>query len=272
MLIVMGSLLRDGVMQWGSFVLASIVALSGQIASNIANDYFDYLGGKDTSERVGFSRVLTTGSVTPRQMLLALLVAIGVCALSGLALCALCGWEFLMIGIAVVVGVIAYSAGPFPLSSHGLGDLAVVLFYGLIPVLVTYFAIAGMPPVYLYWLALGIGVWETNILVSNNYRDYEEDCQSGKRTLIVRMGKEYGPKLYRFNAMVAALSLSAGIWLCTRSLWRFGISLLFLGVCYCWLSALIGRLKGRQLNYLLKATTVFSVLTALLVLCLILLD
>lgn len=271
MLIVGGALLHEGTMCWLPYLLALLVALSAQIASNLANDYFDYRDGKDTDRRVGFERLLTTGQVTPRQMLYALMLALAVCAVSGLVLCALCGWELLIVGLLVLLGVLAYSAGPYPLSSHGLGDLAVVLFYGLVPALVTYYAIAGMPPIYLYWLALGIGVWSANILVANNYRDYEEDRQSGKRTLIVQMGKRFGPRLYCFNAVLAWVTLSVGVYFAVHSWSALILVALLTGVSYYWLCTLIHRLKGRKLNYLLKATTLMSLLTSILILILLLL-
>ncbi len=270
MLIVGASLLREGGMSWGLYLLALLVAVSAQIASNLANDYFDYRGGKDTERRVGFERLLTQGRVSERQMLFALLIAMGICALSGLLLCALCDPRLMAVGAVVMIGVLAYSAGPYPLSSHGLGDLAVVLFYGLVPTLVTYYAVSGRPPAYLYWLALGIGVWSANILVVNNYRDYEEDARSGKRTLIVRMGKDLGPRLYCLNSIVACSAIACGMYLATGRILALLLSPLLTGPAYYWLCTLIFRLKGRQLNYLLKATTLLCLFTALLIFLLLL--
>ena len=73
MLLILGAVVNDGVMQWGYFLLCLVVAVSAQISSNFANDYFGYKSGEDTDHRLGFTRLLSTGEVTPRQMLIALL-------------------------------------------------------------------------------------------------------------------------------------------------------------------------------------------------------
>lgn len=263
MLIALGALIADNELHFGLYLLCFIVAVSAQISSNFANDYFDYRNGKDTDQRIGFRRLITTGEVTERQMLVALLIALAICAVAGFTLAALQGWDLLIIGAFVLLGALAYSSGPFPLSHYALGDLAVVLFYGLVPVLGTYYAIAGVPPIYLLFLALGIGIWEVNILVCNNYRDYEEDKESGKRTLIVRMGEASAPILYLINSLIAIVMLVIGIAMEGSWIWAaiVGIiALFFFGVGV--LS--IRRLRKKSLNKLLKYTNTISLLIGLL--------
>ena len=259
MLILLGSLvLSGGIRGWAvPYCLAFLVALFAQISSNLANDYFDYLGEKDTDSRVGFERLLSSGSVTPREMLTALIVSASVTALCGVAFAYLEGWWILLVGLAVLLAMVGYSAGPFPLSHHGLGDLAVVLFYGLIPILVPYYVLGGAPTISLFLFALGIGIWEANILVCNNYRDYAEDLRSGKRTLVVRLGEKSGPWLYALNSLLSFLCFGAGFVLLKPPTWTYGwLALLALGMGA--LTLQVARKRGSALNQMLKRTNIFA--------------
>lgn len=268
MLVVLGALIAEGVFDFWPFLCALLVALSAQITSNFANDYFDYKGEKDTDKRVGFRRVLVTGEVTPREMLTAMLISTGITILSGLAAVLLTGaWWLIAVGLLVLVGVYAYSYGPYPLSTHGLGDVAVVLFYGMTPILATYGAIGGTPPLYLLLLSVGIGMWEDNILVCNNYRDYAEDRESGKRTIIVRMGEHFGPTMYLLNSLLSVILLAIGIRLATES-WGVTAAVLGIAPLVAALTVCIYRWHGSELNKLLKYTNIVSLVIGLLLLIL----
>lgn len=264
MLILLGALISSGYPgRWVlPYLLAFFVALFAQISSNLANDYFDYLGEKDTKDRVGFERLLSTGAVTPREMLTALIVSASVTAVCGILFSVLQGWWILGVGALVLLAMVGYSAGPFPLSHHGLGDIAVVLFYGLIPVLIPYYAIVGNPPLPLLFFALGIGIWEANILVCNNYRDYAEDLKSGKKTLIVRLGEKSGPLLYALNSLLSLLAFSTGIVLSSAPSWQYGW-LALLGLSFGWLTVRVSVKKGAQLNHMLKETNIFALVIGL---------
>lgn len=268
MLVVLGALIAEGVFDFWPFLYALLVALSAQITSNFANDYFDYKGEKDTDKRVGFRRVLVTGEVTPREMLTAMLISTGITILSGLAAVLLTGaWWLIAVGLLVLVGVYAYSYGPYPLSTHGLGDVAVVLFYGMTPILATYGAIGGTPPLYLLLMSVGIGIWEDNILVCNNYRDYAEDKESGKRTIIVRMGEHFGPTMYLLNSLLTVILLGIGIRLATES-WGLTAIVLSIAPLVAVLTICIYRWHGSELNKLLKYTNIVSLVIGLLLLIL----
>ena len=259
-----GALLTEGCFKASTYFLCLIVALSAQISSNIANDYFDYKGGKDTAERVGFDRLLTKGIVTPRQMLGALIITTLICAIAGSILVWIGGWIVFFIGIATLLGIFAYSSGPFPLSHHGLGDLAVVVFFGLVPVLGTYYVVANTPPLYLIFLALGIGLWEANILVINNFRDYEEDSKSGKKTLIVRMGLGSGPHLYTLNTLLSIFVIILGLYTEGSTLGAIVIAILLTFSCFIGVYGM-RKVKGRRLNGLLKFTNKVAILTSAII-------
>lgn len=268
MLVVLGALIAEGVFDFLPYLCALLVALSAQITSNFANDYFDYKGEKDTDKRVGFRRVLVTGEVTPQEMLTAMLISTGITILSGLAAVLLTGaWWLIAVGLLVLVGVYAYSYGPYPLSTHGLGDVAVVLFYGMTPILATYGAIGGTPPLYLLLMSVGIGIWEDNILVCNNYRDYAEDRESGKRTIIVRMGEHFGPTMYLLNSLLTVILLAIGIRLATES-WGQTAIVLSIAPLVAVLTVCIYRWHGSELNKLLKYTNIVSLVIGLLLLIL----
>lgn len=264
MLIVMGALINDEVMQWGLFLLCLLIAVSAQIASNLANDYFGYINGEDTDKRVGFKRLISAHQVAPNQMLIAMMIAVTVCGLSGLLLAALRGWELLILGVLILIGVVAYSAGKYSLARIGLGDFAVVLFFGLAPILGTYYAIADKPALYLIFLALGLGIWEANILVVNNYRDFEEDLPNNKQTLIVRMNRNAGPVLYLINSLTALVFLMIGLlidgsWIGAIVIFVVGGLLFGNGV------AAVKRLNGGHLNKLLRYTNIVSIIMGLTV-------
>ena len=268
MLVVLGALIAEGVFDFLPYLCALLVALSAQITSNFANDYFDYKGEKDTDKRVGFRRVLVTGEVTPREMLTAMLISTGITILSGIVAVLLTGaWWLIAVGLLVLVGVYAYSYGPYPLSTHGLGDVAVVLFYGMTPILATYGAIGGTPPLYLLLMSVGIGIWEDNILVCNNYRDYAEDRESGKRTIIVRMGEHFGPTMYLLNSLLTVILLAIGIRLATES-WGLTAIVLSIAPLVAVLTVYIYRCHGSELNKLLKYTNIVSLVIGLLLLIL----
>ena len=130
----------EGIFDIRPAILCFLVALFAQIASNFANDYFDFLKGADGEGRVGPKRSLATGEVSPKSMVAATAVALVIAALSGLSLLFITGKYWLLgAGIVIVLAALAYSGGPYPLSRHALGDVAVVLFFGLVSVCFTYY-------------------------------------------------------------------------------------------------------------------------------------
>ena len=128
-----------GYFHWAPALLCVAFALLAQIVSNTANEYFDYLNGTDKPGRVGPRRGVTEGDIKPttlRNVTLALLVLAGIV---GCCLIPYGGWWLLPVGIVIALAAFAYSAGPYPLSYHGLGELMVFIFFGLVPVNLTYY-------------------------------------------------------------------------------------------------------------------------------------
>jgi len=173
-------------------LLPALAALLGalliQIGANLANDVFDFKKGADTSERLGPTRVTQAGLLTPKQVFMGMAVVFALAVLVGFYLLYVGGWPIVAIGIASLISAVAYTGGPFPLGYHGLGDIFVFLFFGLVAVCGTYYVQAlSLAPV-AWWAAIPVGLLCTNILVVNNLRDIETDRKAGKRTMAVRMG------------------------------------------------------------------------------------
>lgn len=172
--------------------LAALACLLGavliQIATNFANDVYDFKKGADVN-RVGPTRVTTAGLLTPNQVELGMWLVFGLAALCGVYLIYLGGWPILIIGLAAILAGIAYTGGPFPLGYNGLGDVFVFVFFGLIAVTGTYYVQAGLPTLEVGLASLTMGALITNILVVNNVRDADTDKAAGKRTLAVLLGR-----------------------------------------------------------------------------------
>lgn len=219
--VVVGAALaiRDGVFAPLPALAALAGALLFQIAANFANDYFDYVKGIDTADRLGPVRVTQSGLIAPARLRLGLAVVVGLALLDGLYLVSVGGWFILFIGLAAVAATLAYSGGPFPLASHGLGDGFVFVFFGLAAVCGTYYAQALTLTAPVVVAAAPVGALITAILVVNNARDIPTDAKTGKRTLAVMFGLrftriEYAALVWGAYAVPALLLLTGAfkIW------------------------------------------------------------
>lgn len=172
-----------------------------QIGTNFANDYYDFVRGTDTEERVGPLRVTQAGILRPEQVRGGMLAVLGTAMLVGVYLAWIGGWPIVAIGIASVVCAVAYTGGPFPLAYHGLGDVFVFVFFGLVAVGGTYWVQGLAWPPDALLAGAGLGALSTAILVVNNLRDRPTDARAGKRTLAVRMG--VGPSRAQYVLLLA---------------------------------------------------------------------
>lgn len=216
--VVLGSAMAIADMHfvWLPAAAALMVALLLQIGVNLANDYFDYVKGIDTEGRLGPPRVTQSGLIPAGQVKNAMLLTMGISLLPGIYLLIRGGWPVLLIGIACILSALAYSGGPFPLASRGLGDLFVFIFFGLVAVCGTYYVQA----LHLTPMVLLMGVIEglliTAILVVNNLRDIQTDRQTGKRTLAVIIG-ERGSRIEYLVLLGLAYAIPVILWLSGRS-------------------------------------------------------
>lgn len=195
----------------GAFVLLpALAALAGalllQVGVNLANDYFDFRKGVDTAGRKGPLRVTQAGLITPEEVRAGMTLVFFLAALVGTYLVLVGGWPILLVGTASILSALAYSGGPRPLASHGLGDIFVFLFFGLAAVCGTYYVQALEVTVLAAAAAVPPGLLITAILVVNNLRDIETDAKAGKRTLAVRLGPR--------GTLLEYAALLAGAYLC----------------------------------------------------------
>lgn len=202
----------------GAAILCFVFAVLAQIASNFANEYYDYRDGLDAPGREGPRRGVTEGDLTPRQMVTATYVTLGIACLVGLGLIAYGGWWLIGAGVVIALGAMAYSAGPYPLSRHGLGEIAVIAFFGVIPVSLTYYVEALEIPRMVWISGLSIGLMGANVLIVNNYRDRDADKKVGKRTLAVFFGRGAVRLIYLFNGLIA-VGLMLPLWAGMSSGW-----------------------------------------------------
>jgi len=168
---------------------ALAVALLLQVASNLANDLFDFRSGADSAEeRLGPPRAAALGLLSERELMAGMAVVVGLAGLVGLYLVSVGGWPILLLGTLAIASAFAYTAGPWPYGYHGLGEVFVFLFFGPVAVAgTTYLQTGALEPLALA-AAIPVGALITAILVVNNLRDIDADRRVGKRTLAVRLG------------------------------------------------------------------------------------
>ncbi len=179
---------HDGAFALPPFLSALIAAVLIQVGANLANDLFDFEKGADTSQRLGPPRVTQSGLASPRQVRVAMLLTFGAAMLFGVYLITIGGWPILAIGVLCIAAGVAYTVGPWPLGYHGLGDLFVFIFFGLVAVTGSTYLQTGAFSATSFAAALPVGCTVTAILVVNNLRDIETDRRANKRTLAVRFG------------------------------------------------------------------------------------
>lgn len=198
----------------GSFIAwrmgaAIVVALAIQIGVNYANDLYDAAGGVDTEARVGPQRAVASGLVSPGAMRTAMIAAFLVAGAAGLTLAAAVGWELLLVGAAAFAAAIAYSGGPRPYASRGLGEIFVFVFFGLVATIGSAYVQEETITRLAYVSSIPIGLLATAILVVNNLRDIGSDAAAGKMTLAVRIGARRTRLLYEVLVAVAFLATAA---------------------------------------------------------------
>ena len=194
-------------------VLCMLFALIMQVDANFVNDYFDFMKGTDDEQRLGPKRACAQGWITASAMRSGLFVTTLLACIVGLPLVYYGGWEMIMVGLACVVFCFLYTIS---FSYIGLGDLLVLVFFGIVPVCMTYWLTA--PPTALtsipfavVLMSIACGLIIDTLLVVNNYRDIENDRRARKLTLIVRIGERGGLVLYLMLGLVGTILAIVGV-------------------------------------------------------------
>lgn len=184
-----------GSVRWAPAFAALAGALLLQVASNFANDLFDFRKGADTPDRLGPTRAVAAGLLTQRQITVGLVVVLAAALGVGLYLASISHLVVLAIGLAGMVSAVAYTGGPYPLGYHGLGDVFVFVFFGLAAVAGTCFVQTGTWEPLALALGVPMGLLASAVLTVNNIRDLDTDARVGKRTIPVRLGRS-GARAY----------------------------------------------------------------------------
>ncbi|MEM1407604.1 MAG: 1,4-dihydroxy-2-naphthoate polyprenyltransferase [Bacteroidota bacterium] len=193
----------DGFFSWPIFLWCALTTVSLQILSNLANDYGDTINGADSEKRSGPSRTVQAGLISLAAMRKAIAVFIVLTLISGIHLLYLAfglQWKaflfFFGVGVAAILAAIAYTAGRKPYGYMGLGDLSVLVFFGFVAVLGSYYLFAGSVRLDLVLPAISIGLFSTGVLNVNNIRDIESDMAAGKFSIPVRIGRSGAVKYH----------------------------------------------------------------------------
>jgi 1,4-dihydroxy-2-naphthoate octaprenyltransferase len=199
---------RAGAADVGLALACLATALLLQIGTNLVNDWGDFRRGADGPERLGPVRVTQAGLLPPSVVLGAGLAALAAAAVVGLPLALRIGAPAFAFGAAALVAAVAYTAGPFPLAYHALGEVFVFVFFGPVAVVGTAWAQGVPPDVVGVAASLPVGLLATAILLVNNVRDIDGDRRADKRTLAVRIGRPAARALYAAT-LATALAMPA---------------------------------------------------------------
>ncbi|WP_456460536.1 1,4-dihydroxy-2-naphthoate polyprenyltransferase [Reichenbachiella sp.] len=215
--IFMGNFLAkwQGAFDWGILGLAASTTIFLQILSNLANDYGDSIHGADSEDRKGPSRAVQTGAISKGQMKTAIIVFAGLSLTSGISLLAMAfadQWMlitvFLVLGLLAIYAAITYTAGSNPYGYRGLGDISVLIFFGLVGVFGSYFLQAKTLDWNVMLPALSCGLLATGVLNVNNIRDIESDEKAGKISIPVRIGRD---KAVVYHFVLLGLAMLSGV-------------------------------------------------------------
>ncbi|WP_428617893.1 1,4-dihydroxy-2-naphthoate polyprenyltransferase [Shewanella sp.] len=197
--LLVGNALALSLTQFSWLIAATsmLCALLLQIAVNLANDYFDFKSGIDTEERLGPVRVTQSGLLAPNKVRNAMVACLVLALLVGSLLIYHGGWPIAILAAASILGALGYSGGPYPLASHGLGEVAAFVFFGLVAVVGSYYLQANDTSIAARILGSAIGLFNAAVMLVNNTRDIPTDTKAGKRTLAVKIGEGQARVLYQ---------------------------------------------------------------------------
>ncbi len=191
---------------------AMVGALFLQVGANLANDYFDYIRGIDGVDRLGPTRVTQSGLISAEAVKIGTIVTFIFATIVGSYLTFIGGWPIFLVGVASILTALAYTGGPYPLASYGLGDIFVFIFFGPVAVCGTYYLQTLHLTTLIVLISIPVGLLVTAILVVNNLRDINTDRKAGRYTLAVIIGKR-GTRIEYAILLVTAYTVPFILWL-----------------------------------------------------------
>jgi len=249
--VLAGAALAFSAGSFDPFATALIIACAVliQIATNYFNDAIDHAKGADTEERLGPTRVTSSGLLAPRAVMRGGVICLVLAVVVSIPLVLHGGWPIVVIGIFSLFFAYAYTGGPFPLAYLGLGEIFVILFFGIIAVAGTFYLNALELSSAAVLAGLQIGLYSSVLLAVNNLRDIESDRAAKKRTLAARFGLTFAR---RENAALVMAPFVLGIaWLPFGYLWAFLLPLAALPHAWWLARACLDAQPDRSVNQLL---------------------
>ena len=240
----------DDTFQWLAAVLCFLFSFVMQIDANFINDFFDFANGTDDIEtRLGPRRACAQGWVTLDAMKRAIAITTCLACVIGLPLVWFGGLEMILIGLICVVFCFLYTTH---FSYMGLGDLLVLVFFGIVPVCISYYLHLHTVTWQVFLASIACGMVIDALLIVNNFRDRDQDRDAGKNTIIVRLGAESGLQLY-LAVGIGAMILGGTFWMNGHPLAFFLPFIYFVLHVFTYLK--IKRIeKGKALNLCLGET------------------
>lgn len=230
-------------------VLCALFAFVMQIDANFVNDYFDFISGKDDEQRLGPPRACAMGWIDVAKMKVGIVITTVIACIIGLPLVVYGGVEMILVGALCVVFCFLYTT---LLASRGLGDLLVLVFFGIVPVCATYYLQTDTCTWIVFLASLACGLVIDTLLVVNNYRDIDNDRRAGKKTLIVMIGADKGRLLYLWLGIIA--SLMGVVFAVYGQYWTPLLPTVYLIMHIATYRRMVKIGKGRQLNLVLADT------------------
>jgi 1,4-dihydroxy-2-naphthoate octaprenyltransferase len=186
----------EGEVPWLPVLAALIASMFIQLGTNIHNDAADFERGSDGPDRIGPPRVTATGLLSATTVNRGALVCFAIAALLGLYLTYVGGWPILLLGILSIVAGWGYTGGPYPIAYTPLGEVFVVVFFGVAAVGGTYFLCTGHVGALALTSGVAIGSLTGAVLLVNNHRDVVSDARAGRKTLPIVAGKAATTAIY----------------------------------------------------------------------------
>lgn len=235
--------------QWLPAILCLLFAFIMQIDANFVNDYFDFLKGNDDETRLGPKRACAMGWVDAKVMRRAIIIVTVLACIIGLPLVFYGGLEMVLIGVICVLFCFLYTTH---LSYVGMGDVLVLVFFGIVPVCIPYYILSHSINVEVVVASLACGLVIDTLLMINNYRDIENDERAGKKTLAVKLGKESSRIMYLLLGIMACLL--GVVYLLNGHLWAFILPVGYLALHVMTYRHMVRIDHGRALNGVLGET------------------
>lgn len=258
-------------------VLCLLFAFIMQIDANFINDYFDFKHGNDKENRLGPLRACSEGWITPESMKYGIGITTLLACLIGLPLVYFGGWQMIIVGLLCTVFCFLYTT---TLSYMGLGDILVLVFFGIVPICMTYYAeLHATTPITLqvFLMSLACGFVIDTLLLINNFRDRDNDLVSKKYTLITKVGPQIGLQLYLWAGYIGICFAIISCLYSTNSLQETILRIALITIPYSFFHTLTYiKMKkiweGKELNIILGETArnmfIFGLTTSLAILIL----